>query len=144
MDPDSTRTCPLASSSSASLETSRQVMLAQPLRLRKSWTGRRSQRRANPRLDPRYVWGIKDDSQGDRMHGCRTMAQILGRGYVQKLRITFLKQEMLSPTSFAILSSIFSDTRPQQWQGIGSHSGADKGIYIPFLKQSSCSTPSSR
>ena len=52
----------------------------------------------------------KLDSQGDRMCGCRTMAQILGRGYVRKLRITFLKQEMLSPTSFNIISSIFSDT----------------------------------
>ena len=41
----------------------------------------------------------------------RTMAQILGRGYARK-------QEMLSPTSFAILSSIFSDTRPQQRQGV--------------------------
>ena len=51
------------------------------------------------------------------MRGHRTMAQILGRGYVQKLRITFLKQEMFSPTSFAILSSIFSDTRPQHDKG---------------------------
>ena len=42
----------------------------------------------------------KLDSQGDRMHGRRTMARILGRGYIRKLRITFLKQEMLSPTSF--------------------------------------------
>ena len=55
----------------------------------------------------------KLDSQGDRMRGRRTKAQILGRGYVRKLRITFLKQETLSPTSFAILSLIFSDTRPQ-------------------------------
>ena len=68
------------------------------------------------------------------MRGRRTMAQILGRGYVQKLRITFLKQETLSPTSFAILSSIFSDTQPQQQQWVGSHSGADKGIHTPFLK----------
>ena len=67
--------------------------------------------------------------QEDRTRGRRTMAQILGRGYVGKLRITFLKQEMLSPTSFAILSSIFSDTRLQQRQGVRSHSGADKGIY---------------
>ena len=42
-------------------------------------------------------------SQGDRTRGRRTMAQILGRGYARK-------QEMLSPTSFAILSLIFSDT----------------------------------
>ena len=56
-------------------------------------------------------------------------AQILGRGYVRKLRITLLKQETLSSASFAILSLIFSDTRPQQRQGVGSHSGADKGIY---------------
>ena len=32
----------------------------------------------------------KLDSQGDRTRGHRTMAQILGRGYLQKLRITFL------------------------------------------------------
>ena len=68
------------------------------------------------------------------MRDRRTMARILGRGYVQKLRITFLKQETLSPTSFAILSSIFSDTRPQQCQGVEPYSRADKGIYIPFLK----------
>ena len=74
------------------------------------------------------------------MRGRRTMAQILGRGYVRKLRIMFLKQEMLSPTSFVIVSSIFSETRPRQRQGVGSHSGADKGIYIPFLKQSPCPT----
>jgi len=61
------------------------------------------------------------------MHGRRTMAQNLGRGYVQK-------QETFSPTNFDILSSIFSDTRPQQRQGVGSHSGADKGINTPFLK----------
>ena len=78
----------------------------------------------------------KLDSQGDRTLGCRTMAQVLGRGYARK-------QEMLSPTSFAILSSIFSDTRPQQRQGIGSHSGADKGINTPFLKQSPRLTSSS-
>ena len=65
----------------------------------------------------------KLDSQGDRMRGCRMMAQILGRGYVRK-------QKTLSPTSFAILSSIFNETRPQQRQGVGPHSGADKGIYI--------------
>ena len=67
------------------------------------------------------------------MRSHRMMAQILGRGYVQK-------QETLSPTSFAIVSSIFSETRPRQRQGVGSHSGADKGIYIPFLKQSPCPT----
>ena len=33
------------------------------------------------------------------------------------------------PASFAIVSSIFSDTQPQQWQGVGSHSGADRAIY---------------
>ena len=60
----------------------------------------------------------KLDSQGDRMRGCRMMAQILGRGYARKLRITFLKQETLSPTSFAILSSIFSDTRPNNGRGL--------------------------
>ena len=46
----------------------------------------------------------KLDSQGDRTRSRRTMAQILGRGYARK-------QEMLSPTSFAILSSIFSNTQ---------------------------------
>ena len=45
----------------------------------------------------------KLDSQRNRTHGRRTMAQILERGYARK-------QEMLSPTSFVILSSIFSDT----------------------------------
>ena len=69
----------------------------------------------------------KLDSQGDRTHGHRTMAQNLGRGYVQKT-------EMFSLTNFTILSSIFSNTRPQQQQGVGSHSGADKGIHTPFLK----------
>ena len=69
----------------------------------------------------------KLDSRGDRTHGHRTMAQNLGRGYVQK-------QEMFSLTNFSILSLIFSDTQPQQWQGVGSHSGADKGINTPFLK----------
>ena len=54
----------------------------------------------------------KLDSQGDRMRGHRMMTQILGMGYVQKLRITFLKQKTLSPTSFAIIFSIFSVTRP--------------------------------
>ena len=68
------------------------------------------------------------------MHGQRTMAQILGRGYARK-------QETLPPTSFIILSSIFSDTRPQQRQGVESHSGVDKGINTPFLKQSPHLTP---
>ena len=45
----------------------------------------------------------KLDSQGDQTRGRRMIAQILGRGYV---RI----QETLSSTSFAILSTIFSDT----------------------------------
>ena len=63
------------------------------------------------------------------MHDHRMMARILGRGYVQKLRITFIKQEMLSPTSFIIVSSIFSETQPRQRQGVASHSGVDKGIY---------------
>ena len=64
------------------------------------------------------------------MRAHRMMGRILGRGYVQKLRIMFVKQKMLSPTSFAIVSSIFSETRPQQWQEVGPHSGANKGIYI--------------
>ena len=82
---------------------------------------------SRPSIGPPLRVGVRGklDSQGDRMRGHRTMAQILGRGYMQKLRIMFLKQETLSPTSFAILSSIFSDTRPQQQQGVGSHSGAD-------------------
>ena len=57
----------------------------------------------------------------------KQIAQILGRGF---MRI----QEILSPTSFAILSSTFSDIRPQQRQGVGSHSGADKGINTPFFE----------
>ena len=61
------------------------------------------------------------------MHGRRMIAKILGRGYV---RI----QEMLSPTGFAILSSIFSDIRPQQWLGVGSHLGADKGTDTPLFE----------
>ena len=60
------------------------------------------------------------------MCGHRTIAQILG-GYAQI-------QEMLSPTSVAILSLIFSDIRPQQRQGVGSHSGADKGIKYTFFE----------
>ena len=61
------------------------------------------------------------------MLGHRMMAQNLGRGYVRK-------QEMFSLTNFAILSSIFSDTRPQQQQRDGSNSGADKGINTPFFE----------
>ena len=61
---------------------------------------------SRPSTSPRYAGARgKLDSQGDRMRGRRMMAQILGRGYARK-------QETLSPTSFAILSSIFSDTRP--------------------------------
>ena len=74
----------------------------------------------------------KLDSHGDRMCCRRTMAQILGRGYVRKLRITFLNQETLSPTSFAILSSIFSDTRSQQWQGSGLTRGLIRVYIYPF------------
>ena len=37
-------------------------------------------------------------------------------------------------SSFAILSSVSSDIRPQQPQGVGSHSGADKGINTPFFE----------
>ena len=33
----------------------------------------------------------RSDLQGDRTHGRRTIAKILGRGYVRKLRIMFLK-----------------------------------------------------
>ena len=51
------------------------------------------------------------------MHSHRMMAQILGRGCVRKLRMMFLKQKMLSPTSFAIVSSIFSETRPSNGKG---------------------------
>ena len=56
----------------------------------------------------------KLDSQGNQLCGHRTMARIVGRGYVQKLRIAFLKQKILSPTSFTIISSIFSETQPRQ------------------------------
>ena len=52
----------------------------------------------------------KLDSQGDRMRGRRMMARTQGRVYVQKLIITFLKPKKLSPTSFAIVSSTFSET----------------------------------
>ena len=61
------------------------------------------------------------------MRGHRMIAHILGSGYVRV-------QEMLSPTSFAILSLIFSDIRPQQRQGVGSHLGANKGINTPFFE----------
>ena len=48
---------------------------------------------SRPSIRPLLRVGAREklDSQGDRMHGRRTMAQILGRGYVRKLRITFLK-----------------------------------------------------
>ena len=36
-------------------------------------------------------------------------------------------------SSFTILSSVSSDIRPQQPQGVGSHSGADKGINTLFF-----------
>ena len=69
---------------------------------------------SQPSTGPPLCAGAREklDSQGDQMRGHKTMAQILGRGYVRKLRIMFLKQEMLSPISSAILSLIFSDTRP--------------------------------
>ena len=41
---------------------------------------------------------------------------------------------MLSPTRVAILSSIFSDIRPEKWPGVGSHFGANKGINTPFFE----------
>ena len=89
-----------------------------------------------PSIGPLLCAGAqgKLDSQRDQMHGHRMMARTLGRGYVRKLRITFLKQKTLSPTSFAIVSLIFSETRPWQRHGVGSHSRDNKGIYIPFLK----------
>ena len=69
---------------------------------------------SQPSTGPPLCAGAREklDSQGDQMRGHKTMAQILGRGYVRKLRIMFLKQETISPTSFAIVSSIFSETRP--------------------------------
>ena len=45
---------------------------------------------------------------------------------------------MLPLTSFAIVSSIFSDTRPQQWHGAKPPSGADKSIPI---KNNRCARP---
>ena len=50
---------------------------------------------SQPSTGPLLHAGVRGklDSQGDRMRGHRMMAQILGRGYVQKLRITFLKQK---------------------------------------------------
>ena len=136
MDLDSTRTCPLASSPSASLEPLRQVMLAQPPLVAETTDGAMITKTCQPLTRPLLCAGAqgKLDSQEDRTCGRRTMAQILGRGYVQKLRIMFLKQETLSPTSFAILSFIFNDTRPQQRQGVRPHSGVDKGIYITFFE----------
>ena len=84
---------------------------------------------SRPLIGPLLCVGARGKlhSQGYRTRGRRTKAQILGRGYARK-------QEMLSPTSFGILSSIFSDTWPQQRQGVRSHSGANKGIHTPFLK----------
>ena len=75
----------------------------------KTMDGARITKMSRPSTEPLLCAGARGklDSQGDRMHGHRTMAQILGRGYARK-------QETLSPTSFAILFSIFSDTRPQQ------------------------------
>ena len=74
------------------------------------------------------VWSQNDGS--DPREGVRTKT----KNNVSETKKT------LSLTSFAIVSSIFSETRPWQRQGVGSHSGADKGIYIPFLKQSPCPT----
>ena len=89
-----------------------------------------------PSTEPLLCMGAqgKLDLQGDRTPGHRTIAHILGRGY---LRI----QEMLSPTSFAILSSIFSDIRPQRRHRVGSHSGADKGINTPVFLNSHRTRP---
>ena len=57
---------------------------------------------SRPSTEPPLRAGARGklDSQEDRTRGHRMMAQILGRGYIQKLRIMFLKQETLSPTSF--------------------------------------------
>ena len=48
---------------------------------------------SQPSTGPPLHAGAREklDSQGDRMCGRRTMARILGRGYIQKLRITFIK-----------------------------------------------------
>ena len=47
--------------------------------------------------------------------------------------ITFtLNIHILSLISFTTNSPIFSDTRPQQRQGVGPHSGADKSISIRY------------
>ena len=48
---------------------------------------------SQPSIGPPLCVGARGklDLQGDRMRGHRMMAQILGRGYEQKLRITFLK-----------------------------------------------------
>ena len=48
---------------------------------------------SQPSTEPPLCVGARGklDSQGDRMRGRRMMAQILGRGYIRKLRITFLK-----------------------------------------------------
>ena len=46
---------------------------------------------SRPSTEPPLCAGARGklDSQGDRMRSRRTMARILGRGYEQKLRITF-------------------------------------------------------
>ena len=79
---------------------------------------------SRPSTEPPLWVGTRGklDSQGDQIRGRRTMAQILGRGYVRK-------QETFSPTNFAILSSIFSDNRAQQRQGVESHSGTNRSTY---------------
>ena len=70
----------------------------------------------------------KMDSQGDRMYGRRIMAQILGRGYVRKLRLV-------------LLSSPQSSVTPDPSNGKGSgltrglirvyiHPSCVKGIYV--------------
>ena len=93
---------------------------------------------SRPSTGPPLRSGTREnlDSQGDRMRCCRTMGQILGRGYVRKLRIMFLKQETLSPTSFAILSSIFSDTCPHNGRGLGLTRGQIRVYIYPYLKSS--------
>ena len=73
---------------------------------------------SRPSTEPPLHVGAREklDSQGHQMRDHRTMAQNPGRGYMQK-------QETFSPTNFAILSLIFSDTQPQQRKGVGSHLG---------------------
>ena len=50
-------------------------------------------------------------------------------GYAQKLRITFLKQKMLSLTSFAIVSSILVKPDP----GNGKGSGLTRGLIRIYI-----------